>query len=121
APITERARIRIPALKGVLADSANEAWFRPYDVASNTAEIFLSALDPGEVPADDGSGERIVAGYSGQTEKSGGIAAPTMTVGGLCRPYGPFGTSAPAPMPGAPRPAVASSGLFDGSFNASDY
>ncbi|WP_316174549.1 hypothetical protein [Bradyrhizobium sp. SZCCHNRI1073] len=114
--VTPALKARVPALKGTLSDAENSAWFAPADLNLSKAEIFLVSTQPPQ-PSDK---DRIRLGYGGQTEKSGAIGAPSMTVGGLSRLYGPFGDrhATAATLTDLGRPAA---GLGSDTFNPGDY
>lgn len=114
-----RSELRLPALKGTLRDDENKAWFVLADVKQTKAEVFLVSTTG--IAASD---KQIPLGFGGQTEKSGGIASPSMRVGGVSRIYGAFGSQA---APSAPTlTALAVSGTPPGplgqdKFDPSDY
>ena len=107
--VADRLEARLPALRGAIADSENVAWYVPSDASASPAELYLVA---GASP--DGQQKLVRAGFGGQTDKSGGIAAPSVTVVGVSRPYGPVGgAQSQAAAFGFDSAAVAASETFD--------
>lgn len=118
--LVSKLEARFPALKSSLKDDENKAWFLLSNLKTTPAEVFLVATSGLDATDKD----RIRLGYGGQAEKSGGIASPSMTIGGASRLYGTFGgQSAPALVAGA---GLGPSGkppgpMGQGVFDPADY
>ena len=84
---TEAMEARVPALEQFLNDDLNQGWFQRVDPESdgNPAELFAKVLDKNV--------RRIPLHFDKQSDRCGGIAAPSFDVDGLSRVLGPVGDS----------------------------
>jgi hypothetical protein len=118
--MVSKLEARFPALKSSLKDEENKAWFLLSNIKTTPAEVFLVATSGLDATDKD----RIRLGYGGQADKSGGLASPSMTIGGASRLYGTFGgQSSPALVAGA---GLGPSGkppgpMGQGVFDPADY
>ncbi|MGW4792864.1 hypothetical protein ACWEPC_10685 [Nonomuraea sp. NPDC004297] len=78
---------------------------------ANPGEVFLELI-----PADGTS--PLVMDFGEQRDRSGGLAAPTLTVAGLSRLTGPVSAARPAPAAAAGDPLAT---VADGVFRPSDF
>lgn len=90
------------------SEPENVAWFKPANPAATVTEVYLIS--------DDNRGGALELSFVGRSDKSGGIAAPKMTVGGFGRETGPFGHS-----PGSTTLLAASSDFLTDTFNPLQY
>jgi len=77
----------------------NLAWFQPASPAITKTEIYLVA--------DTSRGDAIELSFVGKSNKAGGVAAPSLAVGGFGRECGPFG-QAKSSLLAAEQPSFAS-------------
>lgn len=82
---TARMEVRVPSLEQYLNDEQNKGWFELVDpdTADNFGEIFARAHGPAK--------ERIPMYFDEQSDRCGGVAAPSFDVDGLSRVRGPVG------------------------------
>ena len=82
---TARMEVRVPSLEQYLNDKQNKGWFELVnpDEAENLGELFARAIGPID--------ERIPMYFDEQSDRCGGVAAPSFDVDGLSRVRGPVG------------------------------
>jgi hypothetical protein len=89
---TRRMEIRVPSLEPYLDENLNRGWFDLLDpdapdARKNLGEVFAVARRE--------DGKRIPMYFDRQSDRCGGIAAPSFDVDGLSRVRGPIGDAGP--------------------------
>jgi hypothetical protein len=93
-PLLEKIHARVPALDQLLGGGGGgQAWLAVRNPDDDAREVFAAILK------DQGAGDAIEAGFHTGSDRSGGVAAPTINVSHLSRRFGPIGLGTREPDP----------------------